>query len=235
MPFEIGMPRPESRFANPDGTITRDWYLFIASLLQAVGGPSVIPGGGVAPIDNQMQFEEYAISVPDAMAALRGVDELRNELATLGNNQQALRAIYDELMTALDGIRNISDFRNRIDDIESLIEALRPSPLPLFPEQFIAPTLLNSWTNFGSGYNPAGYYKDPFGIVHLRGVIQTGASPFIIFRLPAGYLPANQEMFSVTANNAYGRVDVLTTGDVQFQAGNNTFVSLDGITFRASK
>jgi hypothetical protein len=228
------MPRPESRFTNPDGTITRDWYLLISSILQAIGGPAVVPGGGVAPIDNQMQFEEYAISVPDATEALRGVDELRNELSMLGGGLQALRISYEELMTALDGMRNVTDFRTRIDDIESLIEALRPSPLQPSCEQFIAPTLINSWANFGAPWNPAGYYKDPFGIVHLRGMLKSGAVPSNFFVLPTGYRPTNQEIFSAPSNGAFGICVIDSAGNVGANAGNTAYFSIDGLTFRAA-
>jgi hypothetical protein len=102
------------------------------------------------------------------------------------------------------------------------------------PEAFIAPTLLGAWANYGSPFNPPGYYKDKAGIVHLRGLVMSGAVPSAIFTLPAGYRPANQELFAVAANNAFGRVDVLPSGDVQFSLGSSAYVSLDGITFRAA-
>jgi hypothetical protein len=49
-------------------------------------------------------------------------------------------------------------------------------------------------TNFGStsGINtqPAGFYKDHDGTVHLQGLIKTGPAPGAIFSLPAGFRPA---------------------------------------------
>jgi hypothetical protein len=227
-------------FIDATGRINEIWWRFLVTIFNRTGGTA---GGDIADLiitvnaqGIRIQFlEAEQINFPLPIDVSRPIDELRNEIAFARTDGQELRRAYDELILSFNGLRNISDLRSKIDDLESFIAAFRP--LPIFPtlEQFIAPTLLNSWTNFGGGYNPAGFYKDPFGIVHLRGVVQTGAPPYIIFRLPSGYLPANQEMFSVTANNAFGRVDVLTTGDVQFQAGNNTFVSLDGMTFRASK
>ena len=61
------------------------------------------------------------------------------------------------------------------------------------PEAFIAPTLLNSWVNFDVAINnSAGYYKDAFGIVHLRGLVKTGTVGLAIFALPVGYRPVKQ-------------------------------------------
>ena len=102
-------------------------------------------------------------------------------------------------------------------------------------EAFIAPTFLNSWVNFdATTFNAAGYYKDGFGIVHLRGLVKTGTVALAIFTLPAGYRPVKTELFSVVSNNAFGRVDVDTGGNVILTIGSNAFASLDGITFRAA-
>lgn len=101
-------------------------------------------------------------------------------------------------------------------------------------EAVVAPALLNSWVNFGAPFNPAGYYKDQLGIVHLRGLVKNGVIGSAIFTLPAGYRPTNQEIFAVTSNSAFGRLDVTTAGDVVLGTGSNLFVSLDSITFRAA-
>ncbi len=105
-------------------------------------------------------------------------------------------------------------------------------------EAWTAATLVNSWVNFGSGYNTAAFFKDPIGIVHLRGLIKGGTTTAgtLLFTLPAGYRPAATEYFNVQAisGSTYviGRVDVFSNGQVQFQTGANTALSLDGLTFR---
>jgi len=102
-------------------------------------------------------------------------------------------------------------------------------------EAWIAPTLLNSWVNFGSGFNDAGYMKDSLGFVHLRGLVKDGVlSSNDIFILPASYRPANQAINITISNNLIGRVDIATDGGIQAVSGDNAWVTLDGITFKAA-
>ena len=109
-------------------------------------------------------------------------------------------------------------------------------------EAWQTPTFLNSWVNYENTYNPAGYFKDSLGIVHLRGLVKNGTNNTTIFTLPVGYRPSNRELLTVqtyttaagTGNNTTGRVDILTDGTVQVIFGNNGWLSLDGLTFRAA-
>ena len=96
-------------------------------------------------------------------------------------------------------------------------------------EDWITPTLLNGWEQFGAG-DPVGYMKDDMGFVHLRGAITGGAYPSICFNLPLGYRPSNVNTRVPAVGSAYSRC---TIGDgVQTSAGSG-WISLDGITFRA--
>lgn len=97
-----------------------------------------------------------------------------------------------------------------------------------------APAFQNSWVNYGSGYETAGFYKDPFGIVHLKGTIAGGTLTNPAFSLPAGYRPAAHLDLPVVSNAAFGRVIIFSTGPVNAQIGSTTRFSLDGITFRAA-
>ena len=98
------------------------------------------------------------------------------------------------------------------------------------------PTLLNSWVAFGSSNNVAGYWLDPMGVVHLRGVLKSGTvstgSTGTIFTLPAGCRPQKEEIFAVASNGLFGVCRVLADGSVKAYSGSNTYFSLDGITFR---
>lgn len=94
----------------------------------------------------------------------------------------------------------------------------------------------NGWVNYGGGYNTCQYFKDKMGIVHLKGMVKNGRVGKVIFTLPAGYRPLHRQLHGVcTHNNAIGRCDVLTDGQVHCVSGNARWFSLDGITFRAHR
>ena len=101
-------------------------------------------------------------------------------------------------------------------------------------EATISPTFDNSWVDYGSGYSTAGYFKDSSGMVHLEGLVKDGAIPACIFTLPVGYRPNAVKVFSVRVSGGTGRVDVGADGCVNVAGGNNTSLSLDGISFRAA-
>ena len=102
-------------------------------------------------------------------------------------------------------------------------------------EATIAPTLLNSFVNYGADFAPAGYYKDKENRVHLRGLVNRAGDPdnLVIFNLPAGYRPVSGRLIITTMNNnILCRVDILTNGDVLVGAGDAGWINLTGISFR---
>ena len=98
----------------------------------------------------------------------------------------------------------------------------------------IAPTLGNSWVNFGLTFATAGYYKDNFGIVHLRGIVKSGTIGTAIFTLDVGYRPVAEENFPTVSNETFGFINVSSTGVVKCSVGDNAWVSLSGISFRTA-
>lgn len=96
---------------------------------------------------------------------------------------------------------------------------------------FTAPTLLNSWVNFGGAFTPAGYTKDGYGMVKLRGLVKSGTLGSPIFTLPSGYIPSFTHIFAVASNDLFGEVRVDTSGNVFTAVASNLYVSLDGISF----
>lgn len=98
-------------------------------------------------------------------------------------------------------------------------------------------TLQNSWVNYGAGYESASYWKDSCGVVHLAGLIKSGATAAetVIFYLPAGYRPRSSEKFFSVSLNAICVIDVYSSGAVAIKTGANSgWLSLSGISFRAS-
>lgn len=101
-------------------------------------------------------------------------------------------------------------------------------------ESTITPTFTNSWANYGSDYDTAGYYKDK-DRVFLQGLIKGGTVGASAFTLPVGYRPAKRKIFTVNSNNSFGRVDILANGNVLIDSScSNSYISLEGISFRVS-
>jgi len=100
--------------------------------------------------------------------------------------------------------------------------------------KWITPTFENSWANYSTDYNYAGYYRDGDGIVRLRGLVKNGTTSATIFTLPVGFRPTKQELFvAISSATNVSRVDVKPTGEVHHNGGSNGWFSLDGITFKA--
>ena len=104
-------------------------------------------------------------------------------------------------------------------------------------ESWTAPSFLNSWVNFGGVNEPAGYFKDSFEVVHLRGMIKDGTIGQPAFILPEGYRPAYEAFYGTASNDLFGQCVIqMSTGNegkVIPHVGDNTWFSLAGITFRA--
>lgn len=99
------------------------------------------------------------------------------------------------------------------------------------------PAFVGTWTNYGSGYEVASFYRDPFGRVHLSGLVRSGTAGTTIFSLPGGYRPRARELFAVVTGNpvdTLGRIEVTANGDVLHVTGSTDYVQLHGISFRAA-
>jgi len=101
------------------------------------------------------------------------------------------------------------------------------------------PAFTGTWVNFAGGWQSAGFYKDPLGFVHLRGMIKNGTIATSAFTLPPGHRPTVSEKFAVAtgsavANVTAGSLDVLTDGTVVPAVGLTGYVSLSGIRFRTT-
>jgi hypothetical protein len=104
----------------------------------------------------------------------------------------------------------------------------------------------NSWADYStSSYYPAGWTKDPFGFVHLRGAVANPTSATtVIATLPVGARPSGYEYFEVSSSDGLG--SFVTNCSLQFGTDgtlsayadpsnlcNQGFISLEGITFFA--
>lgn len=117
-----------------------------------------------------------------------------------------------------------------------------------------APTLVNSWANYGSGFAVAGYKREN-GRVRFKGLIKSGTTSLPMFTLPVGYRPLETHIAvgltnvitsgAASAGTAHThgiaavgvRIDVEPNGDVSMINANaaNGYVSIHGIEFDAEQ
>lgn len=105
-------------------------------------------------------------------------------------------------------------------------------------DAWITPTMGNSWVQFATtgpnqGYQTLQYMIDKHSVVHMRGLIKNGTIGATIFTLPAGYRPANKQIFVGIGAGDAARIDIDNAGVVQVAAGSNSYVSFAQVMFRA--
>ena len=122
------------------------------------------------------------------------------------------------------------------------------------------------WGNYDGAdpHQTAAFYKDPFGVVHLKGLVKAhdgdsgapmSAGPYpcgtflerhqdhFIFALPAGYRPSVRVVFSTLGNAKPTRVNIDPDGIVSLGQETNSeqtfddvqqWLTLDGLEFRVN-
>lgn len=80
------------------------------------------------------------------------------------------------------------------------------------------PLFANAWVNLSaanSGSTPTAFYKDPSGLVHIKGIVSLGNAANI-FQLPPGYRPGPGYGNGITAwlqmNGGFTQVDIASDG-----------------------
>ena len=103
----------------------------------------------------------------------------------------------------------------------------------------IHPYFLNGWSNFGNGYEDVEIFKNKDGLVTINGLTKGDYSK-IIFRLPEGWKPNKQLIFTVCSDDVFRRLDINTNGELFLNKSGtlgsvtgNGWVSLSGISFYA--
>jgi len=99
-----------------------------------------------------------------------------------------------------------------------------------------SPSFQNGWGNYGSGFEVAGFTKDPCGWVHLKGLVRGGVGGQSVFTLPPGYRPAASRLFPALACcNGAASIELRPDGTVTVHPSQTTtvsaYTSLEGVTF----
>jgi hypothetical protein len=141
----------------------------------------------------------------------------------------------DELRDYLQ--RLVATQNSRIVELETINQLFQPED---WHEVGAAgePAFGTGWFNYTASplFNTAAFFKDPFGVVHIKGLVVRPSGPStLIFTLPAGYCPAKQEIMVADGTNVHNRIDIWEEGGIYIAAGDpSAYLSLDGITFRAA-
>jgi hypothetical protein len=93
------------------------------------------------------------------------------------------------------------------------------------------PTFQSGWVNeSASTETTAAFYKDPFDVIHLKGLIASGTNS-TIFTLPAGYRPSKALVCLIFRASGTGELIIYPTGNVVIVTGTGSG-DLDSVTFR---
>jgi hypothetical protein len=152
------------------------------------------------------------------------------------NSGRTVDALRESMQIADRARGNVLDSFVRVADLvdSGAVRVDQLGRLQLPAPAFTPPDFLNSWVNFDTGFSPAGYYKDAFNRIHLRGLIKNGTVGSPAFNLPAGFRPEATILYGTISNSLIGRVDVTPNGDVTpIAPSNNAWVSLEGLSFVA--
>lgn len=96
-------------------------------------------------------------------------------------------------------------------------------------DDWIAPTLLNSWVHYGGTFSVPGYRKTN-GHTELRGMVKSGtiSSSLPVFVIPVEYRPQYGRHFAIASNAAFGMVQVVpATGYILPQTGSNVYMDIE--------
>ena len=103
----------------------------------------------------------------------------------------------------------------------------------------IHPYFLNGWKNFGGTWEEVEIIKNREGLVTISGLC-SGDYSKVLFRLPEGWKPNKQLIFSVCSDDESRRLDITSNGELFLNKGGSVgtitgsgWVSLSGISFYA--
>jgi hypothetical protein len=166
---------------------------------------------------NESQFAENGITVDGVLTS---------------NNDYTEYFVDNYDLFAPTSVTYSTNIAKSVENLKESTQGIRELINSFDNDKWIAPTLINSFVNVGGAFPTVGYYKDPNGVVRLRGRIATGASGASPFTLPIGFRPSTTKTFPIVSNNVFGYVTIANTGVINV-FGSATYYALDSISFKA--
>jgi len=200
-----------------DLIVAKGTYANLASAQTALAGTVIYYELATPLTIDESQFAENGIVVDKILRS---------------NNDFTEFFVQDYDLFAPTSIKYSLNLAQAVENSNEAIQGLRDLINSFDNDKWIAPTLINAFVNVGSGNSLAGYYKDPNGVVRLRGRLATGASGASPFTLPIGFRPSATKIFPIVSNGVFGTVSITSLGVVTL-TGNSTYYALDSISFKA--
>ena len=186
----------------------------------------------LTPRMTSVEQDLVAVKSADTAQASRILSVEQQLTATVNDIDTSLTPRITSVEQELAAVKSADTAQaSRITSVEQQLTLISGAPVTF------APTLLNSWVNFGAGYGPVKYWKGPDNMVHIGGLIKNGVTSegTVIFTLPSGFRPEFKEIFTIAQDNTVGRIDVNDNGNVLVVKAGAVFTSLSGISFLAKK
>ena len=185
-------------------------------------------------------------------------DRRRRDRSGIDVKNDSLTGVDIDESSLVPGDADTLDDRDSTDFAPADAEDWHEIGAPGEPE-FADPGFGCRWANYGSDFNTAAFRKDPWGVVHLKGLVKASDVPgegnevcdagdaidTIIFQLPSGFRPAATEVHDTVSADQPSRVDIFRAcscffldGEVHMDenvtsfANARNYLSLDGISFR---
>lgn len=96
------------------------------------------------------------------------------------------------------------------------------------------PPFQNGWSNHGAGTSTTAFYRDPLGVVHLKGTLSATPDATVAFTLPPGYRPSQFLTIPLSASGGgVAGISPIGTVNLDCNGGSCGPAAIDGITFRA--
>jgi hypothetical protein len=192
----------------------RFWFLFVAAL-----GFSFLGLTNFVTMPREAQKQVKELMPEHAKVALN--EWMKDKNPTLTVEELRNKGVQ---ITSLE-----TQARSVLQDLQQLRSGGRP---------WIAAELQNGWEHYGKPYATASYFRDALGMVHLRGLVKASQSTgrAVVFKLPKEYLPEVQQEMSVSCDgNVPCKMILQEDGSVYFETSSYAWLSLDGISFRATE